>query len=533
MIIGTVIYTLLETFLKLIESGCVWIANKILDDAITVFSADENIFVTFINLIPFASTINLSAIIKGTAYGTVMLLMVISIVKSFISPFTGDDSINPAQAAIRAALAIVLIGAIFGSGYWGKNYVYYGGLFRLVGKWFGTILSKVGAIPSRGLSNLFSFKLNPVEYLAGILLELALLTSIIGAALQYVERIISFAMYIIIGPIAVAMYASRDTENICRDWMMGVLSQFVAIFISLIMWISFIECARDGDNTLLHYAIMIAILGVMRNSEKIINAFGLQTMKLGDSARAAVAGVGVITSTVMMSSRFAALSHKRGGSSATNIAGSTSMYAPGTVSAYNSAGVFGNTASMKMGQAQRIASSAQPITAIRNASAQNKAMSSVKNALESGASIDARTLNTAMGLNSSTSVHAIGNGENSMLQPASVVSAQGTTVQGFVGDAAFNKGGQVEIVKDAFFAANSEPGSIDRGASIQFNGDYSGSDHYISGGGPVVDNHNNFVYRTSFENPDVSFSDVKESIDFAEISKGKPVKEIVHKARNV
>ena len=79
MIIGTVIYTLLETFLKLIESGCVWIANRILDDTITVFSADQNVFVTFINLIPFANTINLSAIIKGTAYGIAMMLMSISI----------------------------------------------------------------------------------------------------------------------------------------------------------------------------------------------------------------------------------------------------------------------------------------------------------------------------------------------------------------------------------------------------------------------------------------------------------------------
>ena len=537
MIIGTVIYTLLETFLKLIESGCVWVANKILDETITVFASNQNIFVTFINLIPFANTINLSAIIRGTAYGVAMMLMTVSIVKSFISPFTGDDSINPAQAAVRAALTIILIGMIFGSSFgWSQSYIYYGGLLRLVGKWFGTLLSKVGAIPGRGLTHLFSFKLNPIEYIAGILLELALLTSIVGGALQYVERIISFAIYIIIGPIAVSMYASKDTENISKDWMLGVLSQFLAIFISLIMWIAFIESAKKGDSSLLHYAIMIAILGVMRNSEKIINAFGLQTMKLGDSARAAVAGFGLATSTIIMSSRFSSLASQKGSSSVTNVAGSNSMYAPGTVSAYNKAGVFGDPSSTKLGQAKNIATSMQPITAIRNASAQNKAMSSVTSALQAGNAIDAKTLNTAMGLSTNTSIHAIGSGNEGMLQPASVMSSQGQMINGFMGDAAFSKGGQVEIVKDAFFAASDGSGQIERGTPIQLSSVYEGESRYITGGGPILDNHNNYIYRTSYDNPSVSYSEAKDSLMdgfFASASKPAPEKEIVHEARNV
>ena len=537
MIIGTVIYTLLETFLKLIESGCVWIANKIMDDTITVFSADQNVFVTFINLIPFANTINLSAIIKGTAYGVAMMLMSISIVKSFISPFTGDDSINPAQTAVRAAVTIILIGAIFGSSFgWSQSYIYYGGLLRLIGKWFGTLLSKVGAIPGRGLTHLFSFKLNPVEYIAGILLELALLTSIVGGALQYVERIISFAIYIIIGPIAVSMYASKDTENICSDWIMGVLSQFLAIFISLIMWIAFIESAKKGDSSLLHYAIMIAILGVMRNSEKIINAFGLQTMRLGDSARAAVAGFGLATSTIVMSSRFSSLATRKGSSSLTNVAGANSMYAPGTVSAYNRAGVFGDPYSMKLSQAKNITTSMQPITAIRNASAQNKAMSSVTGALSSGNAIDAKTLNTAMGLSNNTSVHAIGSGSEGLLQPASVMSSKGQTVNGFMGDAALSRGGQVEIVKDAFFAASDGFGQIEKGTPINLPPIYEGENRYITGGGPLLDNNSNHIYRTSYENPAVSFNEAKDSVS-ADINESPDTsdieQEIVHEARNV
>ena len=536
MIIGTVIYTLLETFLKLIESGCVWIANKILDDTITVFSADQNVFVTFINLIPFANTINLSAIIKGTAYGVAMMLMSISIVKSFISPFTGDDSINPAQTAVRAAVTIILIGAIFGSSFgWSQSYIYYGGLLRLVGKWFGTLLSKVGAIPGRGLTHLFTFKLNPAEYIAGILLELALLTSIVGGALQYVERIVSFAIYIIIGPIAVSMYASKDTENICKDWMMGVLSQFLAIFISLIMWIAFIESAKKGDSSLLHYAVMIAILGVMRNSEKIINAFGMQTMKLGDSARAAVAGFGLATSTIIMGSRFSSMISRKGAASISNVAGSGSMYAPGTVSAYNKAGVFANQTSMKIAQAGKIATSMQPITAIRNASAQNKAMASLSSALQSGKSIDAGTLNTALGLSSNSPVHAIGSGKEGIMHAASVMSSDGK-INGFVGDAAFSKGGQVEIVKDAFFAATERKDQIERGTPVRYSRFYEEGDRFISGGGPLLDNNSNHIYRTSYENPAVSFNEAKDSVS-ADINESPDTsdieQEIVHEARNV
>ena len=500
MIIGTIIYTLLGTLLQLLDAATVWIANKILDDTITVFSANQNIFNTFVDLIPFASTIHLNSIIKGISYGIVFLLMVISILKSIASPFTGDDAVNPAQAGIRAAVAIILIIAIFGAGFGfsGTNNVYYAGLLDPIGKWFGTVLSKVGAVPLRGLESVFRFNLNPIEYIAGILLELALLTSIVGAALQYVERIVSFAIYMIFGPIAVAMYASKDTSSVCKTWLMGVFSEFLSIIVSLIMWISFTESAKSGDESLLHYAIMIAILGVMRNSEKIINAFGFQTIRLGDSARAMVAGIGMATSGFMIANstyRFATTAGK-------NFMNSNSGKPIGTVDPINGKGEFGNPVSTFFGQAAQVAMAPTPMTsynAYKNARSQSQAMTAVRTAMANNQPINAQTLNTAMGLSSNSNIHAIGGGAaGDTMFAATATTADGKTINGFVGDAAVNRGGQVETIKNAFFPIDQGPDALAEGDKIVF-GD-SGIERFVSNESIMMNNGTgSSVYKTFYD----------------------------------
>ena len=545
MIIGTIIYSLLGTLLQLLDAACVWIANKILDDTITVFSANQNIFTTFVDLIPFASTIHLNSIIKGISYGVVFLLMVISILRSVTSPFTGDDAINPAQAGIRAAVAIVLIIAIFGAGFGfsGTNNVYYAGLLDPIGRWFGTILSKVGAVPSRGLENVFKFELNPIEYIAGILLELALLTSIVGAALQYVERIISFAIYMIFGPIAVAMYASKDTASVCRTWLMGVFSEFLSIVVSLIMWISFIQSAKTGDGSLLHYAIMIAILGIMRNSEKIINAFGFQTIRLGDSARSMVAGIGMATSGFMIANstyRFATTAGK-------NFINSNGGKPIGTINPINGRGEFGNPSfSTSFGQAMQVMTAPTPATAYnayKNARSQSQAMTAVKTAMANNQPVNAQTLNTALGLTNSSNIHAVGGGSagDTMFAATATLTDGETKISGFMGDAEINKGGQVETVRNAFFPLDQGANTLSQGDIVTF-GD--GANRFISDESVLMNNGTGAsVYKTYYNplyagennpsNPPETKAPDNSDGDLPPESRGSIVSEKIYPAKDV
>ena len=138
LIITTLIYTCLETILKLIENAVVWVARSILSGSITAFSDDQNIFQSFIDLIPFSASLHLGPIIKGMSYGLVVLLMIISVLRSMSSPFTGNDAENPAQSLIRAAVSMVLITAIFGTEYaGGASSIRFGGLLDVIGRWFG------------------------------------------------------------------------------------------------------------------------------------------------------------------------------------------------------------------------------------------------------------------------------------------------------------------------------------------------------------------------------------------------------------
>ena len=518
MIIGTIFYALLEQFLKQIEGAIAFIAGSILDESITVFSANQNIFETFIDMIPFSANINLAAIIKGLAYGLVILLMIVSIVKSFASPITGDDAVNPAQAAIKAAVAIILIMAIFGTsfGFASSHRVYYSGLLQPIGSWFGTILSKVGDIPERitnGIS--FDWGRDPRDYFGAILLELALLTSLLGAALQYVERIIGFAIYMILGPIAIAMYASSETEQTAKDWIIGVVSQFLAIFVSLVAWSAFITAANDTHHdSLLNYAVLLALLGVMRNSEKILNAFGLKTMRLGDSARSLVAGWGMLTTAVMMGSRFISSNSKK-------VAGGSfsSAYNSGVVSPFTKDGQLATQGQMNMARMQQTFSNpissnqnmlSHPVSSIKNASSQNRAMSAVQNAMANGQYVDAKTLNNALGLSNKSTIQAVGTGKDSIMNYATVKSESGQEIKGFIGTASITKNGETELAKNVFFPSVSPGESLANGA---ISSSFAGSENlYIKGGGPIFADGGIYAYRTIDSSSQASFSDMKNSV---------------------
>lgn len=520
LIITTLIYTCLETILKLIENAVVWVARSILSGSITAFSDDQNIFQSFIDLIPFSASLHLGPIIKGMSYGLVVLLMIISVLRSMSSPFTGNDAENPAQSLIRAAVSMVLITAIFGTEYaGGASSIRFGGLLDVIGRWFGTILSRIGTAPDPNAFR-FSFHANPAEYIGVILLEFSLLTMIVSSALQYVERIICLALYIVLGPIATAMYTSKSTENIFRDWMTGVLSQFMAIFVSLVMWNAFIESAGSGSDTLMHYAIMLAILGVMRNSEKILDAFGFKTMRLGDSARAAAAGAALFMTSV---SNIANLPGMHGGRRPAG--NGTDATASKTAGALSADGSFRSSAGMKASQAWTAANSWRPITAIRNAGAQNRAVSAVRYAMQNQTPVSAASLNSALGYSGSDRVHALGNGPQSMLQPATVRSPDGNTVSGFVGDAAIRRNGRIETSRNAFFALNDDssieklaPGSIveiparnpaEPSSVVSYVPDGHGGNLYIAENS--ISSQNASVYATSLSDPNLKYSDIRIS----------------------
>lgn len=320
-IVGLVIYALLETLIDLFLQGSVWIAKHIMNDSVTLFSSDQNMLNSFYELLPIGfsnadgkeSFLDLAGIIDGISVAFLVLIIMSSIVKSLAAPITGEETENPVQVGIRAVIAIFLKTIIFGSSLFAFN-----GLLGYIGKVFTIAMSYVGEkLPS--LTPDFtlgdgSMTLNPAAYIGLLILTAALVSAVLGASITYIERIITFVVSLLIGPIAVMLYASKSSSDVTKSWIQSIFAQLGAILLSLIMWALFLaqlNSALEGEGTFLDFsgeaagirifklAVAIAILSLVRNSEKIFNNIGIRTMPNAESARALLGGVSLAGASLM------------------------------------------------------------------------------------------------------------------------------------------------------------------------------------------------------------------------------------------
>lgn len=139
--------------------------------------------------------------------------------------------------------------------------------------------------------------------IALIVLSFTLFTSILGAGLIIVERYLSLALTMAMGPMFVSLGASDSTSSSTKEWIKTVLIQFLAILISWFGIFMFLRYYSDhilvlftglkeslGSNlggrpapTLFDYAFCIALLQIVKNSEKYFNALGFRTIANKDS----------------------------------------------------------------------------------------------------------------------------------------------------------------------------------------------------------------------------------------------------------
>lgn len=142
-----------------------------------------------------------------------------------------------------------------------------------------------------------------------VILQISLFKSVIQMAIVFIERYLSFAFYILMGPLAVACNATTKTKSTYHDWLMGILSQFLTIFVSLAALRMYLSCWNTWAGTnpfndplkaageavtgivqinasvIIHYCVCLALVGLVTNSEKIVNALGFKTIMNGDTAR--------------------------------------------------------------------------------------------------------------------------------------------------------------------------------------------------------------------------------------------------------
>lgn len=328
-IIGLVIYALLETLIDLFLQGSVWIAKHIMNDSVTLFSSDQNILDSFYELLPIGfsnadgkeSFLDLAGIIDGISVAFLVLIVMSSIVKSLASPITGEETENPVQVGIRAVIAIFLKAIIFGSSLFAFD-----GLLGYIGKIFTIAMSYVGGkiseVSPGGLDYVFgefTVTVNPAAYIGLLIMTASLVAAVLGAAITYIERILTFVASLLVGPISVMLFASKSSSDVTKSWIQSIFAQLGAILLSLVMWVLFLaqlDSALQGEGgvwaaltgeragvRIFKLAVAIAILSLVRNSEKIFNNIGIRTMPNAESARALLGGISLAGASAMTAFR--------------------------------------------------------------------------------------------------------------------------------------------------------------------------------------------------------------------------------------
>lgn len=509
MIITTVIYAVLQAILEGLLKCVVAVSNAVLDESITVFNSGllgVNIFDRFVALIPFTDPTIINSTIKAIAYSIIVLFVLFAAIKSVFAPALADDKApNPVQAIIRGVVAVFLIIIIFGT----SNETLFGyNLLTQVGRLFGAIL---GNIPKTGSFN-YTYTitdLNPAFYITNIILVVTLVVSVFGAAITYVERVISLAVTVIIGPVAVAMYASSDTADTAKQWAMSILTQFLAIFLSLILWQAFMNQLSIAFNTPLissegssvfNFAVAIAILSIVKNSEKILNTFGLRTMTLGDSARSVMAGLSTIAGATMMAMRFSNSYRKGkavGGNKEENLAGN--VYDSDNAIKYNEKSKEGKV--LGTGTVGGFVNSNMNYSYVASHKQQRDSIAVLGSSV--GNDVTSQSVNTAFGFTDTTKLKAVGDSSGNMkavsfdtgVRPENAAEKDpNITANGWMGNFTYQNNGVSKTLQDSVVLADNSSISLKEGTYVGENS--SGEKRYISDTSYVLDDKGHRIYNT-------------------------------------
>ena len=118
------------------------------------------------------------------------------------------------------------------------------------------------------------------------------------AAITYVERFLSFCLYLYTFPIAAAFSVSGRTSESFKQWLGGVLSQVLILastYAMIFMAMSSLNTSftgYDGSLNVLGLSVSLALFTLAKNLEKILSMYNIRTMPTADAARSFLGGIG-------------------------------------------------------------------------------------------------------------------------------------------------------------------------------------------------------------------------------------------------
>ena len=303
-----------------------------------------------------------SYIALALAGGIILINFVIGILRSMTAPMLNEKA-EPIGSVIGNALkAYVMILLFYGanisiingktaaetgitlrSTIQGGLIGIYSRLLGVMGNHFTTGIEHIGSVEEGFTVNVA----HPVLCLIILVLAVAAFSSIIGAAVTFLERVYAIVIQMVIGPICLAFYSGQDTKDIPKMWMTQLIGMALAMIVSLWLWgimlnicvfmtniydtvgspdildtrelpligglLSFVMIpgVNAVTNAIMSYfpgikeaviqsyyqvtvlLLLVVMLGqLIKNSERIFNSVGIKTAPSGDLARAVIVGMG-------------------------------------------------------------------------------------------------------------------------------------------------------------------------------------------------------------------------------------------------
>lgn len=295
------------------------VATSFIDEDLTKFSSSGNLLTSFekvLNGTGWTIGVNLPNIILAISFVLIILFTLFSVINSMIASLEGESSESPIKVLLRALITVVMEVAIFGLPSLHSETTWFvvgggGGILSALGQLASKILAlisptgfKMEASFAAGLTGLGIA--NAIVY---VILCLSVFTGVISASIVFIERYLTFGLYVLVGPLAVATNTSKTTERTFHDWLTGLLSNFISLFISILGYRLFLNALTSvlkveeltiSSETLFKFATAIALMSLITNSEKIANALGFRTIANGDTARSIAAGTRLASRAFMM-----------------------------------------------------------------------------------------------------------------------------------------------------------------------------------------------------------------------------------------
>lgn len=137
------------------------------------------------------------------------------------------------------------------------------------------------------------------------------------AVITYLERLVTYMIYMLMYPICLAFSVSQETMNTFKEWFIGVLSQGFGIIMSFaflkmgmaMQGVAFASGIHidgffsDDENKILALVLCVVLYSISNSTEKLLSPFGMKTMNHGSAGNLISLAAGTATSMVSQAAR--------------------------------------------------------------------------------------------------------------------------------------------------------------------------------------------------------------------------------------